>query len=163
MNFLRRQTTKQDPWKGDHPFTTDGRFTKLDKKFSSLDHDETYIAAAEHIKDPYAKNLVVDYGPDRAFCALDVGEEELEELSYDRPKELDSRWIAIFGPHRQPELVAKLADMFQLSQRHKTILLDKPRNPKEYNEKKGIRGYYDIVNRVYHWHAVELGGKCEFG
>lgn len=121
---------------------------------------------------PDTKNLVVDYGHDRAYCAIDVATGEAVEqdraivdLMVERPAELDSRWIAIFGPDKQKKLVMALASEYGLSPRHIHLLTspppEAPTTPMKDDKPPRVKGYMDIANKVYHWHAVEMGGRCE--
>ncbi|CUS12431.1 unnamed protein product [Tuber aestivum] len=190
-------------------------------KFENLDDDSIYAKCEAALLNHSTKNFVVDFGGEPrierggAWCALDLDSskpETLESLKnllkQDRPRELRTRWINIFAPHTQKELVRTIAAHYGFTSRHTSVLTAPPaththtpihqksipsmrdrlfrRHPSDPSDvedrstvdsyanleavanaaapipvsqgaKRG--GHMEIVSNVWHWHAVEWGGR----
>ncbi|RPA80421.1 hypothetical protein BJ508DRAFT_415413 [Ascobolus immersus RN42] len=86
----------------------------------------------------------------------------MEELRQQRPEKILTRWIAVFDPADQKYFIDALIRDYDLSPRHQSIL-SMPRallqSEKPEQLKDNVLTYLDMANNVYHWHAVEMGGK----
>lgn len=117
-------------------------------------------------------------GPNGKMKLTRESKHRLLDLERVRPPKILTRWIAIFNASDQVDLVHTLIEKYDLSPRHQKLLVSPPPIPHNYRPterdlaaakasaekgRKGVKGgYLEIPNRVYHWHAVEMGGKCKF-
>ncbi|PWW74245.1 hypothetical protein C7212DRAFT_358955 [Tuber magnatum] len=189
--------------------------------FENLDEDGVYAECEAALLNRSTKNFIVDFGGEpkiergEAWCALDLDSSKPETLDnlkklleQDRPRELRTRWINIFAPHTQRELVRTIAAHYGFTSRHTSVLTAPPaththtpirqksvpsirdrlfrRHPSDPSDvedgstvdscanleavanaaaplpvspgaKRG--GHMEIVSNVWHWHAVEWGGR----
>ncbi|EPS36136.1 hypothetical protein H072_10367 [Dactylellina haptotyla CBS 200.50] len=117
--------------------------------FDILDKQEVYEVAEEKLTGREIKNMVVDFGRESSWVAQDVPTEKAEALlnSWDetkRPKELGTRWIAIFDMHEQGDFLNKILLKYGLSTRLRATMLSPPG-----------RGNLEIAQKVWHWSTVE--------
>ncbi|KAG0125648.1 hypothetical protein HOY82DRAFT_630512 [Tuber indicum] len=190
-------------------------------KFENLDEDSVYAKCEAALLNHSTKNFIVDFGGEPkierggAWCALDLDSSKTETLDslrnllkQDRPRELRTRWINIFAPHTQKELVQTIAAHYGFTSRHTSVLTAPPaahtnipahqksvlsignrlfhRHPSDpldiedgstadsYANLEAVAnaaaplpilqgarrgGHMEIVSNVWHWHAVEWGGR----
>ncbi|RPA97624.1 hypothetical protein L873DRAFT_1809392 [Choiromyces venosus 120613-1] len=190
-------------------------------KFENLDEDGVYAKCEAALLDRSTKNFIVDFGGEPkvehggAWCALDLDSSKPETsdslknlLRQGRPRELRTRWINIFAPHTQKELVQTIAAHYGFTLRHTSVLTAPPaehtRAPTHQKSVLSVRdrifrrhpsdtpdiedgsrvdsyanleaianaaaplpvsqgskrgGHMEIVSNVWHWHAVEWGGR----
>ncbi|EER42346.1 conserved hypothetical protein [Histoplasma capsulatum H143] len=77
-------------------------------------------------------NFVVDFGNDEAHAAFDLGEEDFAALlSSKRPKSLETRWINIWSPEHQRELVQTVTSNYKISARLQAMMISKPVTPSQ--------------------------------
>ncbi|KAJ6257236.1 hypothetical protein Dda_8124 [Drechslerella dactyloides] len=119
--------------------------------FAALDNTEHYEIADGKLTGRDCKNMVVDFGRESAWVSHDVPTEKTEALlnswqGEKRPKEIGTRWIAIFDAHEQGEFLNKLLLRYGLSTRLRATMLSPPG-----------RGNLEIAQKVWHWSTVEYG------
>ncbi|KAF3922451.1 hypothetical protein AA313_de0206710 [Arthrobotrys entomopaga] len=122
-------------------------------EFDLLDKQEVYEVAEEKLAGREIKNMVVDFGRESAWVAHDVPTEKTEALlgSWEeskRPKEIGTRWIAIFDAHEQGDFLNKILLKYGLSTRLRATMLSPPG-----------RGNLEIAQKVWHWSTVEYGSQ----
>ncbi|KAI9800774.1 MAG: hypothetical protein M1833_003191 [Piccolia ochrophora] len=99
--------------------------------FYDLDVDENFLALANSIKDINARNFVVDFGKDEALAAVDIEESRWPEvLDAERPLSRSTRWIHIFAPNLQTNLVKQLKARYGFSRRLEAIMCQDPMIPR---------------------------------
>ena len=54
--------------------------TSLRDKFRDLDDKDQFSACRKHLKNEDAKNFIVDFGTDEAWCAVDLDDSEFSAL-----------------------------------------------------------------------------------
>ncbi|KAF3913017.1 hypothetical protein ABW21_db0202540 [Orbilia brochopaga] len=119
--------------------------------FAALDKHEHYEIADEKLTGKDCKNMVVDFGRETAWVSHDVPTDKTEALlnswqGEKRPKEIGTRWIAIFDAHEQGEFLNKILLRYGLSTRLRATMLSPPG-----------RGNLEIAQKVWHWSTVEYG------
>ncbi|KAK6500209.1 hypothetical protein TWF481_010558 [Arthrobotrys musiformis] len=119
--------------------------------FESLDKAEVFEKVDEKLMGREVRNFVVDFGRESAWVATDVEEGKTEALlgSWEegrRPKEVGTRWIAIFDAHKQGDFLNKILLKYGLSTRLRATMLSPPG-----------RGNLEIAQKVWHWSTVEYG------
>ncbi|KAF3940301.1 hypothetical protein ABW19_dt0200461 [Dactylella cylindrospora] len=122
-------------------------------EFEALDKPEIYEIADERLTGRELKNMVVDFGRESAWVAHDVATEKCQALlnSWEeakRPKEIGTRWIAIFDAHEQGEFLNQILLKYGLSTRLRATMLSPPG-----------RGNLEIAQKVWHWSTVEYGSQ----
>ncbi|KAK6358925.1 hypothetical protein TWF696_000099 [Orbilia brochopaga] len=126
-------------------------YTECGLDFAALDKTEHYEIADEKLTGRECKNMVVDFGRETAWVSHDVPTEKTEALlnswqGEKRPKEIGTRWIAIFDAHEQGEFLNKILLRYGLSTRLRATMLSPPG-----------RGNLEIAQKVWHWSTVEYG------
>ncbi|KAF8252630.1 hypothetical protein K440DRAFT_631497 [Wilcoxina mikolae CBS 423.85] len=105
-------------------------------KFRNLDTD-SYQECEDAIKHHSTKNFIVDFGGaaqdgGQAWCALDVDPKTLnirEFLSKKRELRLRTRWINIFNPYDQADLVDAITSFYGFSPRLGKVITTPPALP----------------------------------
>ena len=78
-----------------------------------------------------SRNFVVEFDDSHAYVAHDLGKAEVEALlATDRTSSPVTRWISIFGPERQRDLIKALGDKYHLSPRLLGIICEIPATPR---------------------------------
>ena len=98
--------------------------------FESLDDSRVYKNSYSFLEKVDSLNFVVEFDDSQAYVAQDLGESEVEALL--APKRTSSsvtRWICIFGPERQQDLIKYLGHEYHLSPRLIGIICAKPATP----------------------------------
>ncbi|KAK6332008.1 hypothetical protein TWF718_002546 [Orbilia javanica] len=126
--------------------------------FQCLDQKHVLEQTDACILNPHLLNLVVDYGPNDAWCGRNFNIDDAHGLiqSWTRSvltmsKDLQgfkTRWIMLFNVHKQQEFVLRLLEKYNLSARLKASLLSPPGE-----------GNLEIAKRLWHWSSVEHGDK----
>ncbi|KAH0559734.1 hypothetical protein GP486_003749 [Trichoglossum hirsutum] len=102
----------------------------LELKFVDLDRDDEYVACNRYLRDPETLNFVLDFGTDEAWVAVNVlGNELVGLLAHKRPSALTTRWINIFAPNRQVDVVKALAKHYAFSPRLYGLMCLEPLKP----------------------------------
>ncbi|EWC44147.1 hypothetical protein DRE_06972 [Drechslerella stenobrocha 248] len=122
-------------------------------EFAALDKPEVFEIADDKLTGRECKNMVVDFGRESAWVAHDVPTDKTEALlnSWEegkRPKEIGTRWIAIFDAHEQGDFLNKILLRYGLSTRLRATMLSPPG-----------RGNLEIAQKVWHWSTVEYGSQ----
>ncbi|KAJ5511950.1 Small GTPase superfamily ARF/SAR type [Penicillium expansum] len=78
----------------------------LVEKFKNIDDKTQFYTAMRRLADPLTQNFVLDFGNEEAWCASDLGTNELELLlSKPRDRCFGTRWINIWAPEEQKESI----------------------------------------------------------
>ncbi|KAI0426801.1 hypothetical protein F5Y09DRAFT_50152 [Xylaria sp. FL1042] len=125
--------------------------------FEDFDLDEVFQKATPHAENLNSQNFIVEFGPDRARIAFDIGSDHIEKLlASERDENYPIRWINIWNPSTQREAVAAIGNHYEFSERLVRLMymsaqlqpLTTPRKVKE----RSMRGKH------FHRHPdVELG------
>ncbi|EQL37620.1 hypothetical protein BDFG_01194 [Blastomyces dermatitidis ATCC 26199] len=105
---------------------------QLWESFRNLDNAIHFAECQGCLVDEATQNFVVDFGDDEAYAAFDLEEEDFAALlSSKRPKSLETRWINIWSPERQPELVQTVASNYKVSARLQAMMVSEPVIPSQ--------------------------------
>ncbi|TGJ72005.1 hypothetical protein EYR41_003923 [Orbilia oligospora] len=122
--------------------------------FQCLDQKHVLEQADARILDPDLLNLIVDYGPNNAWCGwnfkLDDAHGLIESWTKSDAQGFKTRWIMLFDVHKQREFVSRLLEKYNLSARLRASLLSPPGE-----------GNLEIAKRLWHWSSVEHGDKYQ--
>ncbi|RVD87183.1 uncharacterized protein DFL_001426 [Arthrobotrys flagrans] len=131
---------------------TSAHYKSYNIDFQCLDQRHVLEQADVRVLDPSLANLVVDYGPNNAWCGwnFDVGDAGnlIESWTQSDAQGFKTRWIMLFNAHKQQEFVLRLLDRYKLSARLRASLLSAPGE-----------GNLEIAKRLWHWSSVEHGDK----
>ncbi|KAI1459394.1 hypothetical protein F4805DRAFT_79701 [Annulohypoxylon moriforme] len=101
---------------------SDGEFasTSLVIAFEDFDQEEVFHKAELHVRNEESKNFVVEFGLKRARIAFDVNNDEMNELLDQNPDEhrdYPIRWINVWDPSAQRDVMASIGRKYSFSPR----------------------------------------------
>ncbi|KAI8957465.1 hypothetical protein F5Y11DRAFT_339650 [Daldinia sp. FL1419] len=89
--------------------------------FHDFDLEQVFKNAEEHVRDPSSKNFVVEFGSERARIAFDFDIDDAKKLLLDQDpdekREYPIRWINIWDPSIQTEIMKAISDRYEFSPR----------------------------------------------
>ncbi|KAH6678354.1 hypothetical protein B0J14DRAFT_582510 [Halenospora varia] len=96
-------------------------------QFADFDEDEVYQNAKAFTLDLSTLNFVVEFGQDKAQIAFDVHKDDFEALlKSKRTIERPIRWINIWKPQLQPQIVKAISEYYRFSPRLDAIIRSNP-------------------------------------
>lgn len=99
--------------------------------FRDFDSERNFDLFDRQTRDPKSNNFCIDFGEDNAFCAFDLDAKSYEKLlNAPRPAELHTRWINIWMPHNQKDLIRALATHFDFTPRLAGLMKSDPIHPR---------------------------------
>ncbi|EPS45710.1 hypothetical protein H072_111 [Dactylellina haptotyla CBS 200.50] len=120
--------------------------------FQCLDENHVLEQADAEILDPDLQNLIIDYGPNNAWCGWNFKLEDtsglIESWAHSEAQGFKTRWIMLFNVHKQREFAVRLLEKYNLSARLIGSLISSPGE-----------GNLEIAKRLWHWSSVEHGEK----
>jgi hypothetical protein len=82
-------------------------------------------------RNPKSNNFCLDFGEDSAFCAFDLDAQSYSKLlRAPRPAELNTRWINMWMPYNQKDVLRELAEHFDFSPRLLAMMQSNPVPPR---------------------------------
>ncbi|CAI7635663.1 hypothetical protein PCG10_000353 [Penicillium crustosum] len=102
----------------------------LVEKFKNIDDKTQFYTAMRCLEDPLTQNFVLDFGNEEAWCASDLGTNELKLLlSKPRDKCFGTRWINIWAPEEQKESIRAITKQYGVSERLQGMMCTEPVHP----------------------------------
>ncbi|KAG0155039.1 hypothetical protein PDIDSM_612 [Penicillium digitatum] len=102
----------------------------LVEKFKNIDDKTQFYIAMRSLQDPLTRNLLLDFGNEEAWCASDLGTDELKRLlSKPRDKCFGTRWINIWAPEEQKESIRAITKSYGVSERLQGMMCTEPVHP----------------------------------
>ncbi|KAK4861932.1 hypothetical protein LT330_003070 [Penicillium expansum] len=102
----------------------------LVEKFKNIDDKTQFYTAMRRLADPLTQNFVLDFGNEEAWCASDLGTNELELLlSKPRDRCFGTRWINIWAPEEQKESIRAITRYYGVSERLQGMMCTEPVHP----------------------------------
>ncbi|OQE41407.1 hypothetical protein PENCOP_c005G06886 [Penicillium coprophilum] len=102
----------------------------LVEKFKNIDDKVQFHTAMRRLRDPLTQNFVLDFGNEEAWCASDLGTDELKLLlSKPRDKCFGTRWINIWAPEEQKESIRAITKQYGVSERLQGMMCTEPVHP----------------------------------
>lgn len=100
--------------------------------FQNFDDESVYRSFLERAANANSRNFILDFSADHAWGAFDQCEPTFEKLvKSPRPESLATRWINIWGPDQQTEIVTSLAHHYEFSPRLTALMASVPRSKKK--------------------------------
>lgn len=79
------------------------------------------------VTNPHSQNFIVDFSDDEAWCGFELTADAYNTLlNAKRPPELNTRWINIWNPHEQKDIIETLAAHYDLTPRLRSFMLSPP-------------------------------------
>ncbi|TID21318.1 hypothetical protein E6O75_ATG04713 [Venturia nashicola] len=79
------------------------------------------------VTNPHCQNFIVDFSDDQAWCGFELTADAYSTLlNVKRPPELNTRWINIWNPHGQKDLIETLAAHYDFTPRLRSFMLSPP-------------------------------------
>lgn len=95
--------------------------------FRDFDSERNFDLFDRQTRDPKSNNFCIDFGEDKAFCAFDLDAQSYEKLlNAPRPTELHTRWIHLWMPYNQKDLIRTLATHFDFTPRLAGLMKSDP-------------------------------------
>jgi hypothetical protein len=99
--------------------------------FRDFDNARNFDLFDRQTRNPRSNNFCIDFGEDDAFCAFDLDAQSYSKLlSSPRSTELHTRWINIWMPYNQKDLLKVLAQHFDFTPRLLGMMRSNPCPPK---------------------------------
>lgn len=91
---------------------------EFDRTILNLDSPSDFKFGDASLRDLKTRNFLLDFSDDEAWCSFNVGAQDLERLlRMTRPPSLHTRWINIWRPQEQKDLLEALARHYDFSPR----------------------------------------------
>ena len=102
----------------------------LAQGLKNLDDLSSYASLESNTLDPDSRNLLIDFSHDQAWGAFNVNIDDWKALlDAPRPPELKTRWINIWAPHMQEELIKTLTRKYHFTPRLGGLMSQSPAVP----------------------------------
>ncbi|TAQ89005.1 hypothetical protein B7494_g2683 [Chlorociboria aeruginascens] len=126
-----------------------------DGLFADFDDEGVYKQSQERVLLESTKNFVVEFGKDEAQIAFDLDAEDVDALLQDTAHQHQRpvRWINVWAPNRQLELVESIGIHYKFSPRLRAIIRTIPPAAETKHEKHTSR----FKNKLFHKDDIELG------
>ncbi|EON61382.1 hypothetical protein W97_00596 [Coniosporium apollinis CBS 100218] len=100
------------------------------QKIADLDDPLDFKRLNRTVGEVRSRNFCVDLGDEQAWCAFDLTADAFSALlKTDRPHELGTRWINVWAPHEQKDIIQTLAKHYDFSPRLLGIMCSTPLKP----------------------------------
>ncbi|KAE8348855.1 hypothetical protein BDV28DRAFT_142567 [Aspergillus coremiiformis] len=101
--------------------------SSLQEKFHDIDDEAHFRAYLGHLQDAKTQNFVLDFGNDDAWCAVDLQEEDIALLLRSaKPRFFGTRWINIWAPEQQKDLIKTITSYYGVSERLQGMMCTDP-------------------------------------
>ena len=105
--------------------------------FRNFDNEQNFDLFDRQTRNPRSNNFCLDFGEQDAFCAFDLEAHSYSKLlSSQRPAQLHTRWINIWMPYNQKDLIKVLGQHFDFTPRLLGMMRSDPCPPKPQSLRK---------------------------
>ncbi|KAF7676714.1 adp-ribosylation factor protein [Alternaria burnsii] len=99
--------------------------------FRDFDSERNFDLFDRQTREHKSSNFCIDFGEDDAYCAFDLDAQAYKTLlNSPRPTELHTRWINIWMPYNQKDLIRMLASHFDFTPRLLGMMNSDPMPPR---------------------------------
>ncbi|PYI08568.1 ADP-ribosylation factor [Aspergillus sclerotiicarbonarius CBS 121057] len=124
MSELVRSHIFQTPEEYYSSFKTRPHLQDAFRDIDEANNLKTYLAL---LKDSQTRNFVLDFGNDDAWCAVNLNQEDFALLlRKPKPRFFGTRWINIWAPEQQKELIKTLTGHYGVSERLQGMMCTDP-------------------------------------
>ncbi|KAL4809474.1 hypothetical protein BDV18DRAFT_132146 [Aspergillus unguis] len=97
------------------------------RKFVNIDEESNFRIKLKSLGDVHTRNFVLDFGNEDAWCAVDFEEGDLNVLlNNDKPRCFGTRWINIWVPEKQKDLIKAITNHYGVSERLQGMMCTDP-------------------------------------
>ncbi|KAL5333447.1 hypothetical protein BJX70DRAFT_380873 [Aspergillus crustosus] len=97
------------------------------ENFSNIDEASHFRGYLALLRDVRTQNFVLDFGNEDAWCAVDLEQQDLTALlTHNRPKCFGTRWINIWAPEEQKDLIKAITNYYGVSERLQGMMCTDP-------------------------------------
>ncbi|KAJ5620679.1 hypothetical protein N7510_004663 [Penicillium lagena] len=132
----------------------------LEAKFHDIDDKTHFYNAMHRLEEPRTRNFVLDFGNEDAWCGADLDTEDVKRLlSRPRARCFGTRWINIWAPEEQKDVIKAITTYYGVSERlqgmmctdpavapPKPVALPKRRHTRDFDHSEKPAG--DIENAI---------------
>ncbi|KAK2806477.1 hypothetical protein FQN50_005760 [Emmonsiellopsis sp. PD_5] len=120
---------------------------RLWEAFRNLDDNAQFRACMDELVEEGTRNFMVDFGKDEAYAGFDLEREDFAALlGSGRPKSLETRWINIWAPEKQRELVQTyvltrlqtVTGNYGISARLQSMMVSNPDTPSSSSSSQAV-------------------------
>jgi hypothetical protein len=106
--------------------------------FRNFDDERNFDLFDRQTRNPNSTNFCIDFGEDDAFCAFDLDAQSYSKLlKTPRPQDLHTRWINIWMPYNQKDLIKVVGQHFDFTPRLLGMMSSDPCPPRVQSLRKG--------------------------
>ena len=99
--------------------------------FRNFDNSRNFDLFDRQTRNPRSNNFIIDFGDDDAYCAFDLGSDSFSRLlAAPRPGNLNTRWINLWVPYLQKDVLHVLAKHYDFSPRLLGMMCSDPLAPR---------------------------------
>ncbi|KAF2495997.1 hypothetical protein BU16DRAFT_617511 [Lophium mytilinum] len=97
----------------------------------NFDEDGNFDQFDREVRNPHSRNFLVDFGDQEAWCGFDLEALSITRLlNAPRPPALNTRWINIWLPYEQKDVLHALGKHYDFSPRLLALMCSDPIQPK---------------------------------
>ncbi|KAI2791363.1 hypothetical protein POX_c04221 [Penicillium oxalicum] len=99
----------------------------LEEKFKDIDEQTTFVEYMQRLRNSKTRNFILDFGNEDAFCATDLDTEDFQNIQNStKPKCLGTRWIHIWNPEQQKDIIKTITSHYGVSERLQGMMYTEP-------------------------------------
>jgi hypothetical protein len=101
--------------------------TDITDCFRNFDLEKNFDVFDRQTRNPKTANFCLDFGEDEAFCAFDLASFSYSRLlSSPRPPHLHTRWINVWQPYNQKDMLRLIGQHYDFSPRLLAMMCSNP-------------------------------------
>ncbi|KAL2820760.1 hypothetical protein BJX63DRAFT_283464 [Aspergillus granulosus] len=99
----------------------------ISKKFQDIDEESHFRDNLALLRDARTRNFVLDFGNEDAWCAVNLEQEDVTALlTHNKPRCFGTRWINIWAPEQQKDLIKAITSYYGVSERLQGLMCTDP-------------------------------------
>ncbi|KAF1915032.1 hypothetical protein BDU57DRAFT_576201 [Ampelomyces quisqualis] len=105
--------------------------------FRNFDNEQNFDRFDRQTRNPRSSNFCLDFGEQNAFCAFDLDAQSYSKLLISpRPPQLHTRWINIWMPYNQKDVIKVIGQHFDFTPRLLGMMRSDPCPPRSQSLRK---------------------------
>ncbi|KAL4899561.1 hypothetical protein BDW74DRAFT_163400 [Aspergillus multicolor] len=99
----------------------------INKRFNDIDDPSCFREYLASLRDVQTQNFVLDFGNEDAWCAVNLEQQDVTALlTYNKSKCFGTRWINIWAPEKQKDLIKAITNHYGVSERLQGLMCTDP-------------------------------------
>ncbi|KAL4866466.1 hypothetical protein BDV12DRAFT_172845 [Aspergillus spectabilis] len=95
--------------------------------FNNIDEGSHFREYLALLRDVRTRNFVLDFGNEDAWCAVNLEQQDLTALlTHNKPRRFGTRWINIWAPEEQKDLIKAITNYYGVSERLQGMMCTDP-------------------------------------